>query len=371
VIEAFADGEEADARGRHALLTPSVLGTREEEILGGEPEMSRRLTVLAAALMLTAMSVGTALAAAPANDEWTSATPLALGVPLEFNSAAATEAGTDPTDCNGSHGPWPGPYYASIWFSFTATSAGQLNLSAPTMQGDPNQFLAISFVYQKTPSGLTLIDCTAFGNDASWPAKKGATYLIMEAGLSSIVTDEPDFSNRGGHGTIAITRTPNANHYSYFDAFTYSDCGLTVNVTTQGSGQFRLRPGRHGDATPYVFDNYEWHSVSTNPANGKWFREDGNGLYRDLRITKVEGTIYTFVAQETGRPYSLTAMDGTKVFVDRGRLLTTFQVDTKGDNDLGNDEFIDGSWALLDENGSHPGFFFDGDFCGIVQDLLG
>ena len=96
-------------------------------------------------------------------------------------------------------------------------------------------------------------------------------------------------------------------------------------------------------------------------------------MYRDLKITNVEGTIYTFVAQETGRPYSLTDMDGNKVFFDRGRLLTTFQVDTKGDDDLSNDEFIEGSWALLAENGSHPGFFFDfdGDLCDIVNDLLG
>ena len=43
---------------------------------------------------------------------------------------------TDPTDCDGSHGAFPGPYYASVWFSYT-TSAGQLNLSAPTMQNDP------------------------------------------------------------------------------------------------------------------------------------------------------------------------------------------------------------------------------------------
>jgi hypothetical protein len=327
--------------------------------------------VVAAASMLLLTSAGIVLAAAPANDEAASATRLTLGVPLEFNSSDATEAASDPTDCNGSHGPWPGPYFASVWFSFTAGSAGQLNLSAPTMQGDPNQFLAISFVYLKTASGLSLVDCTAFGNDASWPAKKGATYLIMEAGLSSTVTDEPDFSDRGGHGTITITRSSNANHYSYVDFFTYEDCGFPVDVSVHGNGQFRLRPGRHGDPTPYLFDNYEWHIVSTNPANGKWFREDGNGLYRDLHITQVEGTVYTFVAQETGRPYSLTAMDGTKVFVDRGRLLTTFQVDTKGDDDLGNDEFIEGSWALLDENGSHPGFFFDGDFCEIVQDLIG
>ena len=64
-------------------------------------------------------------------------------------------------------------------------------------------------------------------------------------------------------------------------------------------------------------------------------------------------------------------MDGTRVFFDRGRLLTTFKVDTKGDDDLSNDEFIEDSWELLAETGDHPGFFFTGDFCEIVNDLLG
>ena len=226
-----------------------------------------RLSVVLAILALTTF-VGGVAAAAPSNDEIVGATPLTLGVPLEFDSSEATEAATDPTDCDGSHGPFPGPYFASVWFSFTARSAGQLNLTAPTMQGDPDQFLAISFVYEQTASGLSLIDCTAYGNDASWAAKPGVTYLIMEAGLSSAVTGEPEFSDRGGTGTVTITRSANADHYSFVDFFSYEDCGFLVEVTVEGGGQFRLRPGRHGDATPYLFDNYEWHAIHTNPDNG-------------------------------------------------------------------------------------------------------
>jgi hypothetical protein len=332
---------------------------------------ARRLGAIAFAVALLAASAQLVSAAAPSNDLVAGATPLTLGVSVEFNSAEATVSPTDPTDCDGSHGPWPGPYFASVWFSYTARSAGQLNLSAPTMQGDPDQFLAISFVYEVTGSDMTLIDCTAFGNDATWYANPGATYLIMEAGLSSTVTDEPEFSDKGGHGTVTLTRTANEAHYSFVDFFTYSDCGFTVNGEFHGSGSFHLRPGKHGDPTPYLFDNYDWYTVHTNPANGKWFREQGNGLYRDLHITNVEGTIYTFVAQETGRPYSIVTMDGTKVFFDRGRLLTTFQVDTKGDDDLSNDEFIEGSWALLAENGSHEAFFAEIEWCELVNDLLG
>jgi hypothetical protein len=325
-------------------------------------------------VMAVALSLGTAqiaAAAAPGNDLVSAPAKLSLGTAIEYDSTDATISPDDPTDCDGSHGAFPGPYYASVWFSFTSNSAGQLNLSAPTTQGDANDYLAISFVYQKTASGLTLIDCTAYGNDATWPATPGATYLIMEAGLDASVTEEPDLSGRGGHGTIAITRSANAAHYSYVDQFTYSDCGLTVEGVVHNNGSFHLRPGHQGDATPYLFDNYEWHIVSTNPANGKWFREDGQGQYRDLHITNVEGTIYTFVSMETGRPYTLTDMNGNKVFADRGRLLTTFQVDTKGDDDLSNDEFIEGSFELLADDGSHPFWHFEGEWCDIVNDLLG
>ena len=329
-----------------------------------------RLSVVLAIVALTA-SVGVAAAAVPLNDEVAGATALTLGVPLEFDSTEATTSPTDPTDCDGSHGPFPGPYYASVWFSYTAKSAGQLNLSAPTMQNEPGQFLAISFVYEKTASGLTLIDCTAYGNDASWSATPGTTYLIMEAGLDAAVTEEPEFSNRGGLGTVTITRSATSAHYSFVDRFSYDDCGFRVDVESTNTGTFHLRPGHAGDPTPYLFDNYEWHSTTTNPANGKWFTEEGNGQYRDLKITNVEGTIYTFQAMESGRPYTLTDMDGNKLFFDRGRLLVTFQVDTKGDDDLSNDEEIEGSFELLADNGSHPAWHFDGEWCDIVNDLLG
>src|SRR5262245_4540710 len=332
---------------------------------------ARRVSAIGMALALLAMSATFVAAAAPSNDLVGGATPLKLGVPVEYNSFEATVSPTDPTDCDGSHGPWPGPYFASVWFSYTARSNGILNLSAPTMQGTADDYLAISFVYLQTGSGLELIDCTAFGNDASWAASPGQKFLIMEAGLSTAVTDDPDFSGKGGHGTIVITRTSNEAHYSWFDAFTYTDCGITVEGTGHGGGTFFWRPGRHGDPTPHLFDNYEWHFVSTNPANGKWFREDGQGLNRDLRTTNVDGTIYQFVGQETGRPYTITDMDGNKVFFDRGRLLTTFQIDTKGDDDPSNDEFIEGSWELLAENGDHPFFFFDGEWCDLVNDLIG
>ena len=58
------------------------------------------------------------------------------------------------------------------------------------------------------------------------------------------------------------------------------------------------------------------------------------------------------------------------MFKDRGLLFTTFVVDTLGDSDLDNDVFVDGSFSLLKDAGSHPGFY--ADFCeDIAIPLLG
>lgn len=56
------------------------------------------------------------------------------------------------------------------------------------------------------------------------------------------------------------------------------------------------------------------------------------------------------------------------MFFDRGVLKVTFQVDTKGDTDLGNDEFIEDSWFLLADNGRHPAFYID--FCAEMTDYF-
>lgn len=97
----------------------------------------------------------------------------------------------------------------------------------------------------------------------------------------------------------------------------------------------------------------------------------GDSAHIRLRVERVHGTIFQFVSKETGRPYTLTDMNGNRVFADYGTLVTTFQVDTKGDDVLWNKEFIEGSYSLVRETGSHPFYHFDGDFCDIVRDLLG
>ena len=158
-------------------------------------------------------------------------------------------------------------------------------------------------------------------------------------------------------------------HYSGTDSFSFEDCGFLIEGTTTFSGVFMLKQGRSGDATPYLFDNYSHDIVYTNPATGTWFTLHGEGMYKDLRIVTVEGTVYRIESMEAGQPIVISDSDGNDVVRDRGRLLTGFTVDTLGDDNLDNDIFIEGTFELLADNGSHPGFYED--FCNIATDLIG
>jgi hypothetical protein len=157
----------------------------------------------------------------------------------------------------------------------------------------------------------------------------------------------------------------------YQDTFTDEfDCdGITLRQEVSVQGLFMLKQGRAGDPTPYLSDNYEYSMRATAvPDTGRWFTREGNGLYKDRKITLVQGTVYQFDAIEAGQPFIVRDMDGNLVLRDRGLLHTRFQVDTKGDADQSNDEFVEGSWELVADRGSHPGFYVD--YCQMAKDLL-
>jgi hypothetical protein len=155
--------------------------------------------------------------------------------------------------------------------------------------------------------------------------------------------------------------------YSDSDSFDFDDCGFTIHDDVTFEGTFMLKAPRRGTGSPpYYFDNYEVHETLT--ANSRTMSIDHQGLYKDLQITLVEGTIYQFVSMEAGQPFVARDGDGNVLIRDRGVLKTTFQDDTKGDADLDNDVFIEGSFSLLGDHGRHPGFYID--FCAFASDYF-
>ena len=154
-------------------------------------------------------------------------------------------------------------------------------------------------------------------------------------------------------------------HYSGSTSSTSTTAGSRSTTRSRSRACSSSTPRRDG-APPYLFDNYEQHEVLT--ANGRTAYIDHQGLYADVKIRLVEGTVYQFIAHEVGQPWVLRDEDGNVLVRDRGSLRVTFQVDTLGDSDLENDVFIEDSWSLVRDSGRHPAFYFD--FCEVMTEYF-
>ena len=152
-------------------------------------------------------------------------------------------------------------------------------------------------------------------------------------------------------------------HYSGTDSWEDDGCGFTIHGEATFEGVFMLKQPRTDGAPPYLFDNYS--VIVTLTANGRTVTITNQALYKDLRITHVDGTVYQFVSIESGQPFVGVGDDGTVLFHDRGLLKTGFVVDTLGDTDLDNDVFIDGSFEVLLDAGRHP--VFHADICPALE----
>lgn len=162
-------------------------------------------------------------------------------------------------------------------------------------------------------------------------------------------------------------------HYEGTDTFLVEDfCGTDWSVEATFEGNFMLKAGRRGDPTPYFFDNYRYHEVWTDVNDAsRQFIHEGNALWRDQRITLVEGTTYHFVVHEVGQPSVGRTIDGDVVFRDRGLIVWEFTVDTKGDADLSNDEFVsdEGPTSI---HGPHPDLLAsEEETCALIEETLG
>jgi hypothetical protein len=145
-------------------------------------------------------------------------------------------------------------------------------------------------------------------------------------------------------------------HYGGTDAWTYDDCGPTIEVTSEYGGVFRIRTGKGADASAFfMMDNY-WYREIHRGSNGKTAVIAGNGVYNETRATNVGGSVFEFRTILAGRPFTMTDGDGNVLYRDRGSITQTFLFDTLGDGTPGG-AFVD----LIDvqTHGQFPGFGAD------------
>lgn len=156
-------------------------------------------------------------------------------------------------------------------------------------------------------------------------------------------------------------------HYADSESFTGEACGLTLNVENTFSGQFLLREVKGSDGQAFLaMDNYSFRSVQTNVDNGKWLVIRGNGTFKEMSATHVDGNVWEFTAMDVGQPFLLEDSSGNVVLRDRGRITYRALFDTEGDGQPGG--------ILLEEevtgiSGPHPGF--ERDLCPVVNELIG
>lgn len=159
-------------------------------------------------------------------------------------------------------------------------------------------------------------------------------------------------------------------HYAGSFEAEFEFCGLDVHYEDEWSGRVKIRQGKGRDAGAFfVQDHFSGVETFTNTANGKFFTISHDGVFQELRATRVEGSVFEFVAHEVGQPFVVRDMDGRVVLRDRGNITSTVLFDTLGDDEPGGD-FL----GVVDVrvSGPHPGFFLEpGEECPGVNDLIG
>jgi hypothetical protein len=145
-------------------------------------------------------------------------------------------------------------------------------------------------------------------------------------------------------------------------------CGLEeVQLNVEFSGRFQIREGKGKQAGAFfAHDNYSVLETLTNRQNGKSFTVSHDGVFQDIRATRVEGNIFEFVSHDVGQPFVVRDMDGNVVLRDRGAITFTYLFDTLGD-DVPGGEFIEELDVRI--SGPHPGF--GPPDCAGVHNLIG
>ena len=191
--------------------------------------------------------------------------------------------------------------------------------------------------------------------------RRGLVALIVPAAATAALVSSACLPAQAG----VVDR----QRYSFTDTVHERTCGrdLTVVTTTTGTLTTRSSPG---DAPLRQHDNYNIHEVLTT-ADGEGYDIDQAGLYHEVRVRLVRGTLYRYTAHNVGQVFTIRTLDGTAVERNRGLFEITFLMDTKGDSDPGNDVFLEDSLRLVRDAGKHPLVTqTDAEFCAVIDEAV-
>jgi hypothetical protein len=155
--------------------------------------------------------------------------------------------------------------------------------------------------------------------------------------------------------------------YSFMDVSHERTCGRDLMVVTTTSGISMTRSS-HGGLPSRFYDQYNIHEVLTDAA-GEGYIIDLSGLYTEVRVRHVRGSLYRYTAKSVGQVFTIRALDGKAVEHNSGLLEITFLLDTKGDSDPGNDVYRD--FRLVKIAGTQPlQTQTDAEFCAVIEEAI-
>jgi poly(3-hydroxybutyrate) depolymerase len=150
-------------------------------------------------------------------------------------------------------------------------------------------------------------------------------------------------------------------------AFEDSGCGYPIHVETEYSGTVSFRVGKNQAAGAFLFrEQLDVREVHTNVATGEWFAIEAHTAFREVRATRVEGTVFEITAHQVGQPFVVEDSTGRVVLRDRGLIEYRYRLDTLGDGSP-DDVWVES--VGLEVRGPHPGF--GRDYCSIAGELAG
>jgi hypothetical protein len=165
----------------------------------------------------------------------------------------------------------------------------------------------------------------------------------------------------------ALARIVDRERWSFADSYTDELCGIDVQIDEAASGLFMIRSGRPGSTAFLASNIFEYREVITNQDTGDWLVVRGQGNFREVKATHVEGDVYRFRAQTAGQHFVVEDQSGKVVYRERGLLVFEILFDTLGDDEPGG---VEESFELVEVRG-HPGLFDGDQLCDLALDLIG